>query len=119
MLYYLIVICYYLLGGNMTIQEVNKILSSVNKNKIIIHFWECDCRNHDVTHMCDKLDMKQANTSKHMNSLLKAGVLDYNQVGKERYYYINTKWKEEWSNIITPQVELDENKKYACSCSIK
>ena len=103
----------------MNIYEVNKILSSSSKSQIIAHFWDCQCHNHGVTHMCNKLNMKQANMSKHISSLSKLGILSFKQIGKERFYYINQTWKEEWSNIITPQLQAEENKKSICSCSHK
>ena len=103
----------------MTIYEVNKIMSSENKSKIIAHFWDCECRDHDVTSMCKKLDVQQANMSKHICTLSCLGILNFTQNGKVKFYYINKKWKDEWKDIIVPQLKIESNNKYTCKCSNK
>jgi len=100
----------------MTIYEVNKILSSENKSKLITHFWSCSCEDHDVNHMVKKLGISQSNLSKHIGVLLKLGVLKYKQVGKERFYSINKKWKAEWKEVVEPQIKFGPNKPFICSC---
>ncbi|WKX02167.1 winged helix-turn-helix domain-containing protein [Candidatus Mycoplasma mahonii] len=103
----------------MTIYEINKLLSSENKSKLIAHFWDCSCQDHNLTYMVDKLGISQSNLSKHIGMLLKLGILKYKQVLKERYYYINTKWKSEWQDIVEPQILARENKHFVCNCSLK
>jgi len=103
----------------MTIYEVNKILSSEYKSKIISHFWNCKCADHNITHMVKKMNTSQSNLSKHFGALLRLGVLNYKQVGKERFYFLNQKFKNEWKNIVEPQVMSLPNSKYACSCTHK
>jgi len=103
----------------MTIYEVNKILSSEYKSKIISHFWDCTCKNHNITHMVKKMNTSQSNLSKHFGALLRLGVLNYKQVGKERFYFLNQEFKNEWKNVIEPQVTSSPNVEYACSCSCK
>ena len=103
----------------MKIYELNKLLSSQNKAKLIAHFWDCNCNSHDVNNLVNKLKTTQSNLSKHITSLLNAGVLECNQKGKERYYKINKKWKDKWKDVVKPQVEYSENKKFKCTCSFK
>ena len=92
-------------------------MASESKSKIIAHFWDCKCRDHDVTSMGRKLNIKQANMSKHISKLSSIKVLDCIKDGKERFYYINKEWKEEWKDIIVPQLKIESNKKFMCSCS--
>ncbi len=100
----------------LTIYEVNKILSSENKSKIISHFWNCTC-NHSCLGKIEKLlGINQSNLSKHIGKLLKLGVLKYKQVHKEKFCYINPKWKTEWFNIVDPILSARENAPYACMC---
>ena len=103
--------------GIMTIYELNTILSSEIKSKLITHFWECQCQDHDVNYMVNKLGVSQSNLSKHIGKLLKFEVLKYKQVGKERFYFINHKFKEEWKEVIEPQIKLRENKSFICICN--
>ena len=103
----------------MDIYKVNKIMSSENKSKLITHFWTCECRMHDVDYMVKKLNISQPNLSKHISTLLNAGILNCKVYGKQRFYYINKEWKEEWHKIIEPQVNSLENISFICSCSKK
>ena len=103
----------------MDIYKVNKIMASENKSKLITHFWTCNCRQNDVHHMVKKLNISQPNLSKHLLTLLDIGILNCEVYGKQRFYYINKEWKEEWYKIIEPQIYSKENISFICSCSKK
>ena len=101
----------------MRIYDVNKLLSSENKSKIISHFWTCTCHSHNINSLSKKLDITQSNLSKHIGVLLKFGVLSYKQMHKERFYFINKSFKNDWFDVIKPQIESRENIKYICDCA--
>ncbi len=103
----------------LTIYEVNKILSSENKSKIIAHFWRCQCERNCVEQIGHLLGINRVNLSKHLGKLLKFGVLKYKQVEEKRVYSINPKWRNEWFTIVEPILQVRENAPYACSCSPK
>lgn len=105
----------------MNIYDLMKILSSENKSKIIAHYWECNCVDHDcVGDLQRQLNINQSNLSKHIAKLLKFGVLEYKQINKQRYYYLNLKFKHEYFDVINPIVNSRENIKYkCCECSKK
>lgn len=99
----------------MTVYELAKIFSSENKSKIIAHYWNCKCREHDCVGDIEKeLDINQSNLSKHIGKLLKLGVLTYKQVHKERFYQIDPKFKHEWAHIVEPIVNSREVAQYTC-----
>ncbi len=100
----------------MNIYEVNKLLSSEIKSKLITHFWDCKCASHDVSNLVIKFNTTQSNLSKHINRLKEEKVLDCLAKGKERYYKINQKWKQEWKDIVEPQINLKINKSFKCTC---
>lgn len=102
----------------MNIYDVNKLLSSQNKSRLIAHFWDCHCLSHDVNHLVSKLKTTQSNLSKHINALLKENVLQFEQKGKERFYRINKAWKRKWKEIIQPQMENPKNKIFKCNCNL-
>ena len=100
----------------MNIYEVNKIMSNKTKARIITHFWDCTCCSNDVNNLVAKLGTTQSNISKHLNSLKSKQVLDVIKKGREKYYLINKDWKKQWKELISTQMNDDNNKKFVCNC---
>ncbi len=100
----------------MNIYEVNKIMSSENKSKIISHFWNCKCHCKHVGFLETRMNINQSNLSKHISGLLKLDILKFKQSGKERFYEINQDWKKEWFNIVDPMINSKENSSFQCDC---
>lgn len=100
----------------INIHELAKMMSDVNKSKIIIHFFSCDCHKLEVNTLCSKWAIEQSNLSKHLNTLNAKGVLSYVQEHRKKYYYMPEEFKEEWKSILEPMAKHKDLRGFNCSC---
>lgn len=106
----------------MDIYKLLRILSSESKARIITMYMNCDCHSHTVMDLCEKFNLNQANTSKHLADLREENILEFVKDGKEVYYRINPEFKKEHADLI--KILASKDKTFAtctrqCPCSKK
>ncbi len=101
----------------MEITQFMKIFSVEMRIKFLAHFYTCKCKDHTVTDIVAKFGTSQANISKHLLLMEEAGVLSYTCEKKEKFYWLNEDFRNEWEALIKPIISFDNLKEYYCRCS--
>ena len=106
----------------MNIYEVLKILATESKMKIIAYHMKCDHddkEEQNVGELCNDLDFKQSNASKHLQSLKEAGILESTKEERKVFYKLKPEFVEEYGEIIKFIISKDKelSKRFAkCDC---
>ncbi|MFV8413894.1 ArsR/SmtB family transcription factor [Mycoplasma sp. Sp48II] len=101
-----------------TLQILN-FLSKDVKLKLIIHLYTCHERECDVNDLLNALNEKQANVSKHLGNLKRAGVVKIRKEGVASYYYLAPAFIKKYGVLIEEIMRLvkeDVYQKYTCKC---
>ncbi|MFV8400941.1 ArsR/SmtB family transcription factor [Mycoplasma sp. 005V] len=101
-----------------TIQILN-FLSKEVKLKLIIHLYTCHERECDVNDLLAAIKEKQANVSKHLGNLKKAGVVSIRKEGVGSYYYLTRSFVDKYGILVEEIMKLmkeDVYQKYTCKC---
>lgn len=88
----------------MRTEELLKILSSKTKAQIILRLLDCRM-NPSVGNLCDQLNLKQSNVSKHLMDLRRLKVVEYNKNGRESIYKLNDEFVNEHKDVIVAIAE--------------
>ncbi len=100
----------------MEIFEFMKMFSSKTKLKLLKHFYTCHCEASCVNDLVNKFGSSQANISKHLTQMLRAGVVNYKDEHKTKYYSLNSDFKKEHQPLLKEMLSKKELDKSSCKC---
>ncbi|VEU59383.1 ArsR/SmtB family transcription factor [Mesomycoplasma neurolyticum] len=106
------------MANQKNILKILKILSSKIKLDLIAHLFYCSCNECNVNDLTKIFKISQPNISNNLIWLRRNKVIKYKILKKERFYYLDEKFKEKYGNLIS--LLIKENQKYfeklLCTC---
>jgi DNA-binding transcriptional ArsR family regulator len=90
------------------IAQLFGLLQEPTRLKILILLRE---RPHNVSEITERLEMRQANTSRHLSLLLRAGILKREKIGVERIYSVAEAGIFQLCELVCGQVKSKAQRK--------
>ncbi len=69
-----------------------------------------------VCHIEEKLNLSQANASKHMKLFRDLEIVSSDKCGKNKYYYLQQDFKQENQQLIKYIIQGEDNEEYSYPC---